>query len=293
MNIHTLTSADLSISVLPENGAAITQGIFQGDSFLATPPYPSVRPTQLGNESDWVSAWNGGWQPLLPNAGGEYLHGKYPQGFHGNASQAAWNVCRESLSSISLEWNEENLLSQRSIKVEANDISVVSSVVNLDQEPRPFIVTEHLVLGSQFLKSKITLEPFGDAKFRELAYDGSANGAAFQWWESFHDRDWSHVTTQTPARMGVFSNISSIRVCNENYEIDISWDSKSLPYLWIWEEMGGTQGHPWNGEYRALGIEPSSASDGVGLSGSCRKYLAVDETITWSVQLKIQERVSK
>lgn len=73
MTFHTLATEKLSLSVLPENGAALTDGSFLGKSFLAKPPYPSIVPTHLGTENDWVAAWNGGWQPLLPNAGGEYL----------------------------------------------------------------------------------------------------------------------------------------------------------------------------------------------------------------------------
>jgi len=292
MMVHTLTSNDLSISVLPENGGAITHGVFQGRNFLAQTPHPSIEPKFLGSENDWVASWNGGWQPLLPNAGGEYLDGKYPQGFHGNASQAPWNVSEKSARSLSLEWSDENLHSQRLIKINENAITLTGSLVNKDSEPRPFIVTEHLILGSDFLKTAVTLEPVGSAQFRELAYDGSANGSEFAQWESFQESNWSAVTSQTPARMGVFSNISSIRVSNEEFEIEISWDAKNLPYLWIWEEMKYTQEHPWNGEYLALGIEPSNASDGVGLGGSSVKTLAVDEEFNWSVELKIQKRAS-
>jgi galactose mutarotase-like enzyme len=291
MIIHSLASQDLSVSVLPESGGAITDGVFQGHSFLAKPPYPLIAPKFLGQEHDWLAAWNGGWQPLLPNAGGQYLHGKYPQGFHGNASQAAWKVLEKSSHSISLDWSEENLQSQRSIKINENAITLNGSLVNRERQARPVIVTEHLILGSDFLKSNVTLEPVGNAQFRELAYDGSAKGAAFAPWESFQDSNWSIVSSQTPARMGVFSGISCIRVLNENYEIEISWDVTNLPYLWIWEEMAYTQEHPWNGEYLALGIEPSSAADGVGLGGSSVRTLAADEKLEWSVQLKIQKRV--
>ena len=293
MKIHTLASEDLSICVLPENGGAVTQGVFQGQNFLAIPPHPSIEPRFLGTEHDWLAAWNGGWQPLLPNAGGEYLEGKFPQGFHGNASQASWSVLEKDSHSISLEWSDENLHSLRSININESEVKVVGSVVNLDTEPRPLIVTEHLVLGSDFLNSKVTLEPVGEAQFKELEYDGTAKGDGFEPWESFQESNWSSVTAQTPARMGVFSGISCMRVSNENYEIEISWDAKNLPYLWIWEEIAYTQEHPWNGEYLALGIEPSSASDGVGLGGDSAKTLAVNEKFGWSVQLKIQKRASK
>jgi len=293
MTSHTLATEKLSLSVLPENGAAITDGFFLGKSFLAKPPYPSIVPTHLGTESDWVAAWNGGWQPLLPNAGGEYLEGKYPQGFHGNASQAIWNVTNTKSHSISLNWSDENLQSKRAIKISDNEISVSCSLENLDSIPRPVIVTEHLVLGSEFLNSEITLTPVGSAEFRELAYDGSANGAEFAPWESFEKAGWSKVDSNTPARMGVFSNISCIKVQNAEYEIEISWDATQLPYLWIWEEMGQTVDHPWNDKYWALGIEPSNAADGVGLNGGPAVTLEANEKIEWSVKLKIHERAGK
>jgi hypothetical protein len=290
MTFHTLATEKLSLSVLPENGAAITDGSFLGKSFLAKPPYPSIVSTHLGTESDWVAAWNGGWQPLLPNAGGEYLQGKYPQGFHGNASQAIWNVTEAKPHSISLNWSDENLQSERGIKISDNEISVSCSLENLDNNPRPVIVTEHLVLGSEFLNSEITLTPVGEAQFRELAYDGSANGAEFAPWESFEKVGWSKVNNSTPARMGVFSNISCIRVSNEIYEIEISWDATIRPSLLFWEEMGHNIDSPWDGKYCAFGIEPSNAADGVGLNGGPAVTLGINEKIEWSVQLKIHER---
>lgn len=293
MTHHTLATEKLNLSVLPENGAAITEGLFLGQGFLAKPPYPSIGPTPLGTESDWVAAWNGGWQPLIPSAGGEHLQGKYPQGFHGNASQAHWSVTEVNSHSISLNWTDENLKSERLINISDNEINVECSLVNLDSSPRPVIVTEHLVLGSDFLNSEIALEPVGNAQFRELAYDGSANGAEFAPWETFEQAGWSKVNKNTPARMGVFSDISCIKLSNEFYEIEISWDASKLPFLWIWEEMGQTIEHPWNGKYWALGIEPSNAADGVGLSGGPALTLEVKEKFDWSVNLKIHERASK
>jgi hypothetical protein len=247
----------------------------------------------LGTESDWVAAWNGGWQPLLPSAGGEYLKGKHPQGFHGNASQARWSVTNSNSNSISLNWSDEDLESERAINISDNEINVKCSLLNLDSSPRPVIITEHLILGSDFLNSEITLEPVGDAQFRELAYDGSANGAEFAPWKTFEQSGWSNINKNTPARMGVFSDTSCIKLCNEFYEIEISWDASKLPFLWIWEEMGQTMEAPWNGKFWALGIEPSNAADGVGLSGGPALTLQVNEKFDWSVNLKIHERAGK
>lgn len=178
MSLQTLASDELSILVMPENGAAITQGNFQGKGFLAIPTHPSI-------------------------------------------------------------------------------------------------------------------EPIGDAQFRELGYDGSAKGSDFRAWESFQEKSWHILTSQTSARMGVFSGISCIKLRNSTCEIEISWDAQVLPHLWVWEEMAYTKEHPWNGEYWALGIEPSSAADGMGLGGGSVRNLQVNEKLIWSVNLKIQKRAGK
>ncbi len=293
MTLQTLASQELSILVMPENGGAITQATFNDRKFLATPPRASIAPKHLGLESDWVAAWNGGWQPLLPNAGAEFFDGKYPQGFHGNASQASWNVMQQSADAISLEWSGENLASKRTIQLDKNSISLSGSLINHDVQERSVIVTEHLVLGSDFLESEISIEPIGQARFRELEYDGSAQGRDFLPWDSFHEKKWATVTSDTPARMGVFSEISCIKVSNEIFEIEISWDAHTLPFLWIWQELGYTQEHPWNGEYWALGVEPSSSADGMGIGGNSVRKLKSNEELMWSVNLKIQKRAGK
>ena len=57
--------------------------------------------------------------------------------------------------------------------------------------------------------------------------------------------------------------------------------------------MGQTVEEPWNGKFWALGIEPSSAADGVGLSGGTDLTLEINEKFDWSVNLKIHERTGK
>ncbi len=145
----TLANGELEIVILPSSGGAITEASFKGEQFMARPPRQAIDPVPLGDEADWVRAWNGGWQPLLPNAGTEYLDGKFPQGFHGNASQAKWRVEDATSNEVLLSWNDEELQSYRSITLSSDQIMVAGRLVNLSVEPRPFSLTEHLICFSK------------------------------------------------------------------------------------------------------------------------------------------------
>jgi hypothetical protein len=37
------------------------------------------------------------------------------------------------------------------------------------------------------------------------------------------------------------------------------WDGDVMPYLWFWQEYGGTTGWPWCGRHWNVGLEPFSS----------------------------------
>ncbi|MDR1512839.1 MAG: hypothetical protein LBS56_05065, partial [Propionibacteriaceae bacterium] len=48
--------------------------------------------------------------------------------------------------------------------------------------------------------------------------------------------------------------------------IRLTWDADVYPYCWLWQELGGTQGEPWRGQARVIGIEPAASWPGQGLA---------------------------
>lgn len=289
----TLANGDLQIVVLPECGGAISEASYNGIQFMARPPRPAVGPVDLGNEEDWVRAWNGGWQPLLPNAGGEHREGKYPQGFHGNASQSPWTVEQLSRDEAVLSWVGEELRSNRTINVTNDKITLIGTLENLSDFPREFILTEHVIFGDSLLTPDAKLHISEQARFMELGYDGTQDGTIFEPWHEVARSDWSLVTRSTPARLGLVTDVDSsgVSIVGENLTATLLWDTENLPYAWIWEEMGATQADPWNGQYFCLGIEPSTAPHGAGLGESIRTgtatTLAPHTTFHWWVALKL------
>ena len=289
----TLTNGELEVVILPENGGAISEASYRGIQFMARPPRSAIAPVRLGDEADWVRAWNGGWQPLLPNAGTQYLEGRFPQGFHGNASQAEWRVEDRTETEVLLAWHDEELQSYRSINLAPDQITASGRLVNLSNEPRQFTLTEHLVFGDSFLKSDVKLHINDRAQFMELNYDGTAKDAPYKPWSEVVSSDWSSVNRSTPARLGLIKDVapSGVTATGESLKVTVTWDTENLPFLWIWEEMGSTQSEPWLGEYFCLGIEPSTSPHGAGLGEALRtgtvNTLGPKERFHWWVALKV------
>lgn len=294
MNSLTLSHEDLKLVVLPDCGGAIVEIFLDGIQIMARPPKVAERPVLHGDEVDWVRAWNGGWQPLLPNAGSEFVSGEFPQGFHGNASQAIWKIARVSPTDIDLQWSEEDLYSSRSIDISTGQIVVSGKIVNLANHGRHLIVTEHVIFGDFLFTSDAKLSMSDKSEFMELEYDGTAGEAEYRPWSEVSKSDWSTVGLNTPARMGVISNIDSggVEITGELIKATLTWDTDNLPHAWLWEEMRASQDNPWNGEYTAFGLEPSTTPHGAGLGEGIRtgttKFLNPQEEFQWWVVLKLE-----
>lgn len=41
--------------------------------------------------------------------------------------------------------------------------------------------------------------------------------------------------------------------------VKVAWDSTAFPYLWFWQEFGGTKHYPWYGRHYNIGLEPFSS----------------------------------
>jgi hypothetical protein len=285
---HYLESSVLKLEVLPEIGGAITTCSFQGVQVFARPANATVKPTYLGNEKEWVRAWNGGWQLAIPNAGKEHLASLKPQGFHGNASQEKWELLKISTSDAEMLWEKEGLSIRRRISVTNNQLEIYTEVTNLESTDRTFIATEHLVLGDEFLVDPIVIDPDSDSEFVELDYVGNQSPTG---WVSWGLTTWELLKLSDPARMGVLAT-SQISVHNPSIRINIDWDRKIFPYIWLWEEFGASHNEPWNGNTYALGIEPAVTSDGLGLGEAERLgntlLLAQSKSLSWNMTLTFE-----
>ncbi|MGV3732092.1 MAG: hypothetical protein ACO1N6_01660, partial [Microcella sp.] len=63
---------------------------------------------------------------------------------------------------------------------------------------------------------------------------------------------------------------------------------EALPHALLWEELAVSTDPPWNGQVRALGIEPTSTPHGAGTAlDEGIVHLPPGGELTWSVALDV------
>ncbi len=82
------------------------------------------------------------------------------------------------------------------------------------------------------------------------------------------DRDLSSLPLSEPTEELVLVALDEGRVALENrgdaYRTVLTWDIDVFPQCLLWLSNGGRRGYPWNGRFRALGVEPAAAPFDLG-----------------------------
>lgn len=93
-----LSNDVLEVTITPERGADITSLVDKATGVQVLAQSPTALVTSAGAASGsslvrWINGYPGGWQVLVPNAGPEREWAGVTQGYHGEASLAAWRIC--------------------------------------------------------------------------------------------------------------------------------------------------------------------------------------------------------
>ncbi|MFC7591718.1 hypothetical protein ACFQYP_54445 [Nonomuraea antimicrobica] len=70
----------------------------------------------------------------------------------------------------------------------------------------------------------------------------------------------------------------------------MEWDARLLPYLWMWQELGASTGHPWWGRVYTVGLEPFSSmpTDGLAAAVANGTALVLDPHETKVLRLRAE-----
>lgn len=281
-----LAAGGLTAVVLPEEGGVIVDARLDGRPFLAATPWASsvvADATPAPDEAAWVARWRGGWQVCLPSAG-QPDPADPRQGFHGAASQAPWEVRDVSAARITLTWRDADLVAERTIALVDGWITVATVLRNDGAAIRAVVVAEHLILGGDVLAAPLVLATNAGA-LQPLDYAGVPDGAEVPWPGLAGDR-WALVDAATPARVAGLVDARRVTAVGPHVEVAVAWHG--LPHALLWEELGFSTEPPWNGEVRALGIEPSSLPHGAGTAHGDAGILAPGESLAWETALEIR-----
>ena len=289
-----LERGGISAVVLPDEGGVLVDLLVQGRSVLATTPWAeSVLPaaeTALSEEF-WVEHWRGGWQLCFPTAGQSNPTASVAEGFHGAASQAPWLAVASTADTVALGWaDHDGLSAERLWRLTDDGVAVATRAHNAGPESRVLVIAEHLILGGDVLAGPLSLDVPPTTLLRPLDYAGLPEGEPMTWPGDPADR-WRVVDRATPARVTGLMGVQPQRIGahGAHVEVLVEWRGEALPHALLWQELGVSTEHPWNGQVHALGIEPTSTPHGAGTAhDSSLVRLAPGGTLEWGVSLSVQ-----
>jgi galactose mutarotase-like enzyme len=280
-----LSTDELRVVLRPQKGADIVSIEHRptATGMLFTAPW-SGAPTEARHAPDsfsaWVRAYSGGWQVLLPNAGGACVERGVEWGFHGEAAMVPWTVEDRTATGARLR---VALLTapieiERELELDAGRLRIRESLTNVGADPVEVMWGHHPTFGAPFLDGSCTIELdaekfIADDQGPGTVFAPAASGA----WPAVTGNaggvcDLSLVPGAGEPR-AVFGYLSGFRTPEytiTNHRLGLSatlrWDGETFPYAWFWQEIHATRDFPWFGRAYATAIEPQTTIPGQGIA---------------------------
>ena len=284
-----LQTDELTVHVCPEKGGDITAIIdrARGINVLFTTPWrpldegnpePSADSSDQDSSVPWLSAYTGGWQTLIPNAGPERDYHGVRQDYHGEASVRGWTVIDQSDTRIELEveLTTAPLRLRRTITVSGSSVSVDAVVTNTSPDPVSFRWVEHPAFGAPFIDQDAYIETDARLLVTDAVAPGTVLPADSMLEDPFRRSEIADVSRfpQPGVPRSVFAALgdftegrATIVSPNVGLAVTIAWDCAVFPFAWYWQELNESPGFPWFQRAYVAAVEPANVLPGEGTIG--------------------------
>jgi hypothetical protein len=298
--IAVLENESLAVTLLSDQGGSIVEFRYKPvdvDVLFRAPwgmrTWGAWVPTSANSRGGWIDHYPGGWQVVFPSGGGPSVYQGAELGTHGEVCLMAWDcrIVRDTPDEVSLALSVETqrlpFRMERVLTLRAGSgaLEIVETVENLSAQALDCMWGQHPALGEPFLGPELELH-LPPCRIARSPGGGGPPGrivpGAAGMWPHLPGRDGLPVDLRRlpprgqPAADMLFA--SELRegwaaACNPRLGMGfgISWPLDVWPYLWIWQELGGTARAPWFGRAYTLGLEPFSSlpdPDHPGLAGA-------------------------
>ena len=199
--------------------------------------------------ADFQSQYEGGWQEILPNIGGEDGgEGMVPLERYGEASLSEWDwsVVQDDPEQIKVRLSYT--LRTLPLKVEkaivmsamSPGFTMEETVVNEAPARIDFDWGHHITFGTPFLQPGTRVELPGPYASCVTPERGGAGGFA-----------------ALPVDEGRYRLVRP-----DGIGAQVSWDRETWPYLWFWRDFGESSAPPYYGLHYNVGLELFSSPPG-------------------------------
>jgi galactose mutarotase-like enzyme len=226
----------------------------------------------------WLQGYSGGWQLLLPNGGDACEHDGVRHAFHGEAALAPWEWTTDGDGvQLRLAFFTLPLVMRRSLSLDGDLLTIEEELTNDGAGPVELVWGHHPGFGGALLAGparltcgarRVTVDDRPDARGNALL-PGSESA-----WPLARSADGREIDLRTPlegrhgmAYLGDFAGgWAALTRVDGAIGVALSWDAALFPTAWLWQELGASEGSPWFGRARVVGIEPCTSWPGHGLA---------------------------
>ena len=252
-------------------------------------PTKQTKPDYPADVQTFLEGYPGGWQSIFPNGGAPSSVNGIDFAQHDEVALLAWDyeVLSDSADLVAVEFRVETkktpfrFTKSFTLKKNAKSVEISESAENLSDGEELGMWGFHFSYGAPFLDEgsiiKLPNNPVVIPNIEAVSSIGRRLGSTeeFRWpigkSESGSDIDFAKL----PPR-GEKSEMLYIKDLSEGwYQVEnptkkigvkVSWDLKTMPYLWYWQEYGGASDAPWFGKHYNIGLEPFSSYPTNGLA---------------------------
>lgn len=264
-----LENAVLRITVLAGKGSDVIECNYKPLDLDFAPVSPGgVRDprTLTGDAADplagFMESYPGGWQEVLPNGGAPARHAGASFGQHGEVALVPWDhaIERDGEDGVTVAFEVAlravplRLTRRMSLDRGSPELRVEETLVNESDEPVDVMWGHHVVFGPPFLRPGCRLELPVAGPIDTVPEAGAPS--AIHYLDGFGDE-------------GTYT------IRDDRVGMRVSWDARTMPYLWVWQEHGATREYPWWGRLRTIGLEPFSSFPTDGLAEAARNGSAL------------------
>jgi hypothetical protein len=253
-----LENAALRVTVLAGKGTDVVEFLYKPLDLDFAPLSPGgirePRDEAADPAAAFMQSYPGGWQEVLPNGGAPATHAGASYGQHGEVSLVPWDYAIERddddgvtvAFEIALRTVPLRLVKRLSLDRASPELRVDETLVNESDVEVDVMWGHHIAFGPPFLSGATRLE---------TPVESPALGA---------ERSIDYL-----------SGLDTYTIRDDRVGLRVSWDARTMPYLWVWQEHGGTRQYPWWGRLRTVGLEPFSSYPTDGLAAAVRNGTAL------------------
>lgn len=284
----TLRNGQAAITILPDKGAdiyALTDRRTGLDVLFKSPwgvretgPWPRAGSSM----EQWVEAYPGGWQVLLPNGGEECTEHGVTWGYHGEAALLPWQVTSagEDAASLQTRLFSVPLLVQREVTLHGPVVRVTETVTNESAVDLEVMWSHHPAFGAPFLEQGCLLS----AGCASVLADDEKPGTVLA---PGSKHSWPIATTaagdqidlrvipgpdQPRSVLAYLEDFSSgfFAITNPRLRLGVGlrWPLDTFPKAWLWQEIAATASWPWYRRAYVAAVEPAGTIPGHGMAGA-------------------------